>query len=91
MAGKEKKMPINKNVVFYITLGVTIILLIAGFILPPMGIIDSSVIQAAGILCRFSVVGQLPSIIESAKSVKLQAGHSSIEVVGHDKDKKEEE
>jgi len=81
----DKKAP-NKSVVFYITLGVTIILLIAGFILPPMGIIDSSVIQASGILCGFSVIGQLPSIIESAKSVKLQAGSSSIEVVGHGKD-----
>ena len=75
----------RKNIVFYITLGVTIILLVAGFILPPMGIIDSSVIQAAGILGVFAIIGQLPQIIESAKSVKLQMPHGTLEVVGGQK------
>jgi len=88
MSDKLRK---NGNIIFYITLGVTIILLVAGFILPPMGIIDSSIIQAAGILCGFSVIGQIPAIIESAKSVKIQTGSTSIDVVNHDKKASEAE
>lgn len=74
----------KKSIIFYITLGTAIILLVAGFILPPMGVIDSSVIQAAGILMGFSTIGQLPAIIESAKSVKIDMPNSSIEIVKDD-------
>lgn len=76
----------NKSIVFYLTLGVTIILLTAGFILPPMGIIDSSVIKASGILAFFGVVGQLPAIIESSKIVRMSSGDTSIEITARGKD-----
>ena len=69
--------------IFYVTLAVSLLLITGGFLLPPMGIIDSSVLTAVGELLMFGVMAQVPHLIEAAtngKSIRLQKGDFSAEV-----------
>ena len=69
--------------IFYLTLAISLLLIIGGFLLPPLGIIDGSASTAVGELLMFGVLAQLPALIDAAKngkSIKLTKGDSSIEV-----------
>lgn len=68
---------------FYITLSVSLMLIVGGFLVPPVGIIDGSVLTAVGLLLMFATLAQVPAIIEAAwngKSIKLTKGDFSAEV-----------
>ena len=68
---------------FYLTLAISLLLIIGGFLLPPMGIIDGSVLTAVGELLMFGVLAQLPALIDAAKngkSVKISKGDFTAEV-----------
>lgn len=77
--GKRKKNS-NRNVGFYLTLTVSVLLVIGGFFVPPMGVIDGSVLQAVGLLLAFGSVSMLPDIIRSSKHAKITTGSTTIEV-----------
>lgn len=66
--------------VFYITFALSTILIISGFLLPPTGIIDGSVLTAVGELLMFTVIARIPAAIKAGKSVKIQKGDSSVEI-----------
>lgn len=73
--------------VFYLTLAISLLLIIGGFLLPPMGIIDGSVLTAVGELLMFGVLAQLPALIDAAKdgkSVKISKGDFTAEVTSSD-------
>ena len=73
--------------VFYLTLAISLLLIIGGFLLPPMGIIDGSVLTAVGELLMFGVLAQVPALIDSAttgKSVKISKGDFTAEVTSSD-------
>jgi len=74
------------NLVFWICLISAIGLFIGGFFVPPRGVIDGSVVTAAGILFGFATVGQIPHIIETSKMVKVTTGSTTIEAHGKDKE-----
>lgn len=68
---------------FHVLLSVSILLVVGGFFVPPIGVIDGSVLTAVGELVMFSVIAQVPSIIEAAKngkSIRLKKGDFSAEV-----------
>ena len=72
---------------FYTTLAISLLLIIGGFLLPPMGIIDGSVLTAVGELLMFGVLAQVPTFIDAAKngkSVKISKGDFSAEVTSSD-------
>ena len=72
---------------FYLTLAISLLLIIGGFLLPPMGIIDGSVLTAVGELLMFGVLAQVPTLIDAAKngkSVKISKGDFSAEVTSSD-------
>ena len=72
---------------FYLTLAISLLLIIGGFLLPPMGIIDGSVLTAVGELLMFGVLAQVPTLIDAAKngkSVKISKGDFSAEVSSSD-------
>lgn len=59
-----------------------IVLFVWGFILPPMGTIDQSLIQAGGLLLALATIAQLPHIIETIgenRTLKLSKGDFTIE------------
>lgn len=69
--------------VFYLNLIVSIALIVGGFFVPPLGIIDGSVLTAVGLLLMFAVIAQIPKIMDavrSGKSIKLQKGDFSVDV-----------
>ena len=65
---------------FYINLVVSILLIVGGFLVPPVGIIDGSVLTAVGLLLMFSVIEKIPEAIKAGKSVKISKGDSSLEI-----------
>ena len=70
-------------IVFYVNLVISIALLVGGFLLPPTGIIDGSVLSAVGELLMFGVITQMPRILDAVrngKSLKFQKGDSSVEI-----------
>ena len=59
---------------------ISVILIIAGFLLPPMGVIDGSVLTAVGELLLFPVVIYGFRAIELGMEVKIQKGDASVEI-----------
>jgi len=65
---------------------ISVILLLAGFLLPPMGMIDGSVLTAVGELLLFPVVIYGFRAIELGLEVKIQKGDTSVEIHKDDND-----
>ena len=68
---------------FRVTLILSILLIVGGLVCPPMGVIDSSVLTAVGMLLAFAILAQVPTLIEAAKggkTIRLQKGDFSAEV-----------
>ena len=72
----------KKTIPFWICLIVSIGLIVAGSCVPPMGIIDGSVLTAVGILFGFASLAQVPVIIEVAGYVRMTKGDMTIEAKG---------
>lgn len=69
--------------VFYLNLTISIALIVGGFLVPPVGVIDGSVLTAVGLLLMFAVIAQLPKVIEAARngqSFKVTKGDFGVEV-----------
>lgn len=80
----------KREIGFYICLLMSVVLLVGGFLTPPMAVIDGSVLEGCGILFGFGTVAQIPVVITSAKSVKVQHGNTTIEATSKKKDGEEE-
>lgn len=65
---------------FYANLVISILLIVGGFLVPPVGIIDGSVLTAVGLLLMFSVIEKIPEAIKAGKNIKVQRGDSSVEI-----------
>lgn len=65
---------------FRFTFILSVLLIIGGFFVPPIGVIDGSVLTAVGLLLMFSVIEKLPQAIKEGRSIKLQKGDSSVEI-----------
>ena len=66
--------------IFHLNLMVSIALIVGGFLVPPMGVIDGSVLKAVGLLLMFAVVEKIPEVIKAGRSVKIQKGDFSAEI-----------
>lgn len=73
-----------------ICLVTSIVLCIAGFILPPTGVIDGSVLTAVGELLGFATIGQLPMLIRQ-RNVEITHGNTTIKVSDDDESNDEGE
>lgn len=69
---------------FYFNLIVSVLLIVGGFLVPPVGIIDGSVLTAVGLLLMFSVIEKIPDVIKAGMSVKIQKGDFSAELNGNE-------
>ena len=65
---------------FYVTLIVSIALIVEGFIVPPTGVIDGSVLTAVGELVMSAVIEKIPEAIKAGHSIKVQKGDATLEV-----------
>jgi len=69
-------------ITFYLTLAVSIGLIVGGFFVPPLGVIDGSVITSVGLLLMFAVLAQVPSFLKAVnegKRIKVSKGDFSVE------------
>ena len=66
--------------IFYLNLAVSILLIIVGFVVPPTGVIDGSVLTAVGLLLMFAVIEKIPEAIKAGRNIKVQKGDTSLEV-----------
>ncbi len=74
------KHPKLHTIVFAVTLTVSVGLVVAGFLVPPMGIIDGSVLTAVGELFAFAALSQLPYVVAHGKNLTLSHGNTSLSV-----------
>ena len=68
------------SVVFCITFAAALALIIGGFFVPPMGIIDGSVLTAVGELVLFPALAFGMRAVELGYDLRLSHGSSSMEV-----------
>lgn len=66
--------------VFYLNLVVSILLIVGGFFVPPVGVIDGSVLTAVGLLLMFSVVAKIPEAIKEGRNIKISKGDFTAEI-----------
>lgn len=68
---------------FYVTLILSVFLLVGGFFSPPMGVIDGSILSAVGLLLAFATLSQVPQLtdaIRNGKSFRFTKGDLTAEV-----------
>ena len=84
---EEIKKAILGDVVFWVCLVVTLVLMLLGFYLPPMGEISPSVLQAVGWLFAFGALAKLCDTVNVAVNAgydaKVHRGDTEIEINNH--------
>lgn len=70
---------LNK-LVFFICLGVTIVLMVVSFAMPPKGVIHPSVIAASGELFGFATLGSVVIAIERGRNISISKGDTSVTI-----------
>ena len=74
--------------IFYTCLAVAIALFAGSFFCPPMGVIDGSVLTAAGILFGFAALGVAGQNLANGKEVTFQHGETEVTIGDDDNDQK---
>ena len=77
---KTVKESVSHNFWFYFLTIIAVGLIIASFLLPPTGIIDNSVLAAAGEIFAFAALGTLVHAIDKGKTARVMHGNTSLEV-----------
>lgn len=83
---KKNSHPHRSVIWFGLTAGTSIVLVVAGFIVPPTGVIDGSVLTAVGELMGFAALAQVPALLHKGKDVTLQHGKTSFTINGHEEE-----
>jgi hypothetical protein len=67
---------IKDNKVFWLTFVTSVILLVASFLLPPTGVIDTSVLTAVGELFAFAALGVGAKAVSKGMSTTVSKGNT---------------
>lgn len=70
--------------VFFICLFTSITLLIASFIIPPLGLIEPSVLAAVGEVFAFASLGEIGAAIDRGRKATISRGDIHLTVDGDD-------
>lgn len=71
--------------IFYVCLIMSIVLLVASFLLPPQGVIDPSVLTATGILFAFAALGVAGQNLANGKDVTFKKGDMEFTIDDEEK------
>ena len=78
-------MPLGLYIILFLSIG----LLVAGFIVPPLGLINGSVLKAAALIIGGTwllyVTANIPKFVESGAKIKASYGNAHIEIGRHKK------
>lgn len=80
---------VTRNVWFYILTAVALVLIIASFIVPPTGVIDSSVLAASGEIFAFAALGTVIKALDKGVEASVTKGNTELKVSGKQKDNEE--
>lgn len=81
---KTLKTSISKNFWFYALSFTAVALIISSFILPPTGIIDTSVLAAVGEIFAFAALGTLLYALDKNKKATITHKDTSLTVGDND-------
>lgn len=81
---------LENNLFFWIFSIIGVVLMITGFVLPPIGQIDNSVLVAVGELNGFIALGCVLKAIDKGTDVSLQHNNTSISITNKDEDEEED-
>lgn len=68
------------RIIFIVCLATSVMLIVAGFIVPPMGEIDGSVLTAVGELLLFPTIAYGARAIELGYDFKVNRGDTHVEI-----------
>ena len=77
----------STTLALWVCIIVAVGLFIASFLVPPMGIIDGSVLRAVSLLFAFGSLAVLREAIREGLGAKLTHGNTTLEIKDVDKDK----
>lgn len=70
--------------VFLITLLVSVGLIITSFFIPPLAVVDGSVLASVGELFAFAALGEVGAAIERGHGATISHGNTTIEIKKED-------
>lgn len=73
-----------RNVPFWVCLCMSIALIVAGFCVPPTGVIDGSVLKGVGELFGFATLFTVWLAIKKGTNARVRHGKTSLSVGGHE-------
>lgn len=80
-------MPVGLYIILFLTFG----LLVASFVVPPLGAISPSVLQGAALILGGTwllyTTANIPKFIESGAKIKASYGNAQIEIGKHKEEK----
>lgn len=85
------KEAILKNLWFYILTTISIGFLIASFIVPPLGAINPTVLEAVGEIFAFASLGTVIKAIDKGVDAKVKKGDTELSIGDFNKEDKEED
>lgn len=89
----QNKVPVDCNkkwhwIAFFICLFVSIFLMVGSAIVPPPFVVDASIFKCVAWLFAFAALSQIPALVNSGKTAKIQ--HGNISVTVSDQEEQEE-
>ena len=69
---------LSNNLYFWVFGGISVLLIIISFFIPPLAFIDGSVLAATGELFAFAALGAVIHAIDTGKSATIQHGSTSL-------------
>lgn len=69
--------------VFWVCLVASLVLIVGGFFVPPLGVIDGSVLTAVGELLGFSALNVLMLGLNKGTDITVRKGDLEVEVDSH--------
>ena len=83
--GKFVKERLMSSPSFWVCLVTSLVLIGLGFVVPPMGNIDGSVLTAVGELFGFATLAVVDDAVYEGYDAKVTHGNTTIEVTNDDK------
>ena len=77
---------LENNLFFWIFSIAGLLLIIASFLLPPMGIVDNSILAAVGELDGLIALGAVIKAIDKGRSASFQHNNTSVTITNKDED-----
>lgn len=82
---------LQNNLYFWVFSGLAAVLIVASWFVPPMAVIDGSVLAATGEIFGFTALGAVVHAIDTGKTATIQHGNTTVTVKDIDGEETETE